>query len=161
GVPSVRAVLLKDFDPSRGAVTFYTNYDSRKGREIDQNPRVALAIHWDRLERQVRLEGDAARAPAARSDEYFSTRPRLHQIGAWASDQSRLLASQHQLRLRAATTAMRFVGRPVPRPSHWGGYVVTLDRIEFWRSQAGRIHRRVSFDRDGVQSPWRGTWLYP
>jgi pyridoxamine 5'-phosphate oxidase len=162
GRPSVRAVLHKAFDPATGLMTFYTNYNSRKARELEANPRVAAVMHWDRLERQVRIEGVAAPVPAAESDAYFACRPRVSQIGAWASDQSEPLESQQRLRLRVAATALRYAGRAVPRPPHWGGYALTPELLEFWRAMPGRIHRRVVYRRDPASPDgWRGSWVYP
>jgi pyridoxamine 5'-phosphate oxidase len=159
GRPSVRTVLLKSFDPEVVALTFFTNYASRKADEIAANPHVALAMHWDRLERQVRIEGVAERVSDEESDAYFSTRPRLHQIGAWASDQSRTLDSAAALARRVAAAGARYVGRRIPRPPHWGGYRVAADRVELWKAGQARVHRRMCFEREA--NGWASRLLFP
>lgn len=157
GQPSARLVLLKSVD-ERGFV-FYTNVRSRKGRELAANPRAALTFHWQPLEVQVRIEGVAELVDDAEADEYFATRPRGSQIGAWASDQSEELARAADLDARFAEIERRFGGREVPRPPHWSGYRVTPERVEFWRSRPSRLHERRLFERDGAE--WRESLLYP
>lgn len=157
GQPSARLVLLKAVD-DRGFV-FYTNLRSRKGRELDANPRVALTFHWQPLEVQVRIEGVAEQVDDAEADEYFATRARGSQIGAWASDQSEPLAQDSDLDARFAAMEKRFAGRDVPRPPHWSGYRVIPARVEFWRSRPSRLHERRLFVRKGNE--WRETLLYP
>jgi pyridoxamine 5'-phosphate oxidase len=162
GRPSVRAVLLKSFHPASGAIVFYTNYHSRKARELEANPRVALAMYWERLDRQIRVEGRVERIPAETSDAYFASRPRDHQIGAWASDQSAPLEDWTVLLQRVLEAGQRFGTGPVPRPPHWGGYQVLPERVEFWLGGAGRIHQRVCHERDPAAAEgWRARWLNP
>jgi pyridoxamine 5'-phosphate oxidase len=157
GQPSARLVLLKSVD-ERGFV-FYTNVRSRKGRDLAANPRAALTFHWQPLEVQVRIEGRADRVDDAEADEYFATRPRGSQLGAWASDQSDVLARTADLGTRFAEVERRFAGRDVPRPPHWSGYRVRPERIEFWRNRPSRLHERRLFQKEG--SGWRETLLYP
>lgn len=157
GQPSARLILLKSVD-ERGFV-FYTNLHSRKGRELSANPRAALTFHWQPLEVQVRIEGLAERVDDAEADEYFATRPRGSQIGAWASDQSEELARASDLDERFAEMERRFDGRDVPRPPHWSGYRVVPERIEFWRNRPSRLHERRLFEKEG--SGWREALLYP
>jgi pyridoxamine 5'-phosphate oxidase len=157
GQPSARLVLLKAVD-DRGFV-FYTNLRSRKGRELQANPRAALTFHWQPLEVQVRVEGHAERVSDTEADEYFATRPRGSQLGAWASDQSDELGNAADLDARFADAERRFAGREVVRPPHWSGYRVIPDRIEFWRSRPSRLHERRLFERN--TSGWRERLLYP
>jgi pyridoxamine 5'-phosphate oxidase len=145
GVPSVRMMLLKGLD-ERGFV-FYTNYESRKGVELDQNPRAALCFHWPVLERQVRVEGPVERITQEESEAYFQTRPRGSQLGAWASDQSRGLADREALERRFREHEDKFHGGDVPLPPFWGGYRVRPERIEFWQGRANRLHDRLMYTR--------------
>ena len=157
GMPSARMVLLKDFDP-KGFV-FYTNYESRKGAQLQANPKAALLFHWKSLNRQVRIEGPVEPVSAAEADDYFATRPRQSQIGAWASDQSRPLESKHALEKRIAKYAAKHAIGTVPRPPHWSGFRVVPQRIEFWQEGAFRLHDRVVYHRQG--DGWRTERLYP
>lgn len=157
GRPSVRQVLLKAFD-SRGFV-FYTNYESRKGEEIAENPRAALAIHWPILQRQVRINGVVERTSAEESAEYFDSRPRGSQIGAWASDQSSILASREEIERKFREARERFAGGDVPLPPFWGGYRVVPETIEFWQGRANRLHDRLRFSR--VVENWKVERLSP
>jgi pyridoxamine 5'-phosphate oxidase len=157
GRPSLRMVLLKDFD-ARGFV-FYTNYRSRKGHELAGNPHASLLFYWGSLARQVRIEGRVSKAAQRESDDYFRTRPRGSQLGALASPQSEVLADRAELDRRFAATAAKYSGR-VPRPAHWGGYRLTPSVIEFWQGREDRLHDRLCFTlaRNGH---WRLERLAP
>jgi len=148
GSPSARMVLLRGLD-DRGAV-FYTNAESRKGRELLENPRAALVFHWEPLGRQVRIEGTAERVDDQESDAYFASRPLPSRLGAWASDQSRPIKSREALMERYAETAARFGDGPVPRPPHWYGFRVVPDAVEFWEHGAHRLHDRTRYTRAGA-----------
>ena len=158
GVPSLRAVLLKDAD--RRGFVFYANLASRKGEELLANPRAALCFHWKSLARQVRIEGEAALVSEAEADAYFATRPRDSQLGAWASDQSRPLASRAVLEARFASVARRYAERAqVPRPANWSGFCLVPRQVEFWQERPHRLHDRVLFTRDGER--WQKQRLFP
>ncbi len=157
GRPSVRMVLLKTWD-QRGFV-FFTNYDSRKGRELAGNPRAALLFHWDACSRQVRLEGPVERTGDAESDAYFGTRPRGSQIGARASRQSRPVDSRGSLDAAVAAVEGEFAGRPIPRPPWWGGFRVDPREFEFWQHRDNRLHDRLRYSPVGEQ--WEMTRLQP
>jgi pyridoxamine 5'-phosphate oxidase len=185
GHPSARIVLCKEFDVERGCVSFVSNYDSRKGRELAENGRAALVFHWDHSHRQIRMEGLVLKAPAAESDEYFASRNWQRRIGAWASAQSQPLQSREQLNGAVRAAAARF-GTPeptldninqslavhIPRPPFWGGYYVWADAVELWIEGASRIHERARWTRslttDGMGAaatvnagPWSATRLQP
>lgn len=159
GHVSSRAVLLKDVD-QRGFV-FYTNTLSHKGRQLAEHPRAALLFLWKSLRNQVqvRIEGAVSPVDPAEADAYFASRPRESQVGAWASDQSRPLASRDVLDQRLAEAEQRFAGAPVPRPSHWSGYRVQPDLVEFWYGVAHRLHERHQHRLEG--GTWRRTLLFP
>jgi pyridoxamine 5'-phosphate oxidase len=156
-VPSVRMVLLKGAD-ARGFV-FFTNYGSRKARELDANPRAALCFHWAVLQRQVRVTGRVVRVEQDESSEYFATRPRGSQIGAWASQQSRSLPSREELERSVRDLSEKFAGLEVPLPPFWGGYRLEPEEIEFWQGRADRLHDRLVFTRAGAG--WSTRRLYP
>jgi pyridoxamine 5'-phosphate oxidase len=157
GRPSARLVLLRGVD-ARGFV-FFTNYHSRKGRELTANPHAALCFHWVSLDEQIRIEGSVERVSGEESDAYFASRPRGSQLGAWASEQSQVLPSRETLEERYREIERRFEGRQVDRPAFWGGFRLTPVRIEFWYGRPDRLHDRVVYTRDG--SAWRIDRLYP
>ncbi|HWG47952.1 MAG TPA: pyridoxamine 5'-phosphate oxidase [Gemmataceae bacterium] len=158
GQPAARIVLLKAFDES--GFTFYTNYESRKGRELTANPRAALLFFWTELQRQVRIEGTVERVSEAESDEYFRSRPLGSRLGAWASHQSEVIGGRELLEARARELAERFAEGEVPRPPFWGGFRVRPLAIEFWQGRPDRLHDRLRYQR--VQPVgWRIERLSP
>jgi pyridoxamine 5'-phosphate oxidase len=156
GMPNVRMVLVKQID-ERG-FCFYTNAESQKGLELAGNPRAALCFHWKSLRRQVRIAGTVTELPAAEADDYFHSRPRLSQLGAVASEQSRVLASRELLVARVKDLERKFP-LEIPRPDYWRGYVLMPERIEFWKSGEGRLHDRILFLKSG--DGWSKERLFP
>jgi pyridoxamine 5'-phosphate oxidase len=159
GRPSVRIVLLRRFGPEGFA--FFTNLDSRKGREISAHPEGALCIHWKSQRRQVRAEGPMHQVSDADADEYFASRGRSSRIGAHASLQSQPLESRAVFEARVAEASARFEGQDVPRPERWGGFRLVPRAIEFWSDREHRLHERRLFTRDADDAPWREGLLYP
>ncbi len=157
GRPAVRVVLLKDFD--KEGFVFYTNLESRKGRDLAINPRAELNFYWRELARQIHIAGTVHPVPDDEADAYFALRPRLSQLAAWASRQSEELPSQARLVAQVAKYEGRYLGREVPRPPFWSGFRLVPERFEFWQSKPFRLHRRVEY----VLTPdgWRDRLLYP
>jgi pyridoxamine 5'-phosphate oxidase len=172
--PSARIVLCKRIDPS-GYLVFFTNYESRKGRELGEHPRAAVVMHWDVMHRQVRIEGPVVRSPVEESDEYFASRALPSRVGAWASRQSEPLPSRAALAREVEKYSQQFGIDPVaqtghvPRPPHWGGFRMWIERLELWVEGPGRIHDRAAWTRDlrprdaftFDAGPWRATRLNP
>ena len=159
GLPNARMVLLKGFD-EQGFV-FYTNYESRKGRELTANPKAALVFHWKSLRRQVRIRGLTEQVSGEEADRYFASRSRDSRIGAWASQQSRPLESRFALETAVAKCAAKYALGEVPRPPYWSGFRVKPLTIEFWHDRPFRLHDRVLFERDTPVGGWAKTRLYP
>lgn len=157
GQPSARMLLLKEAGDA--GFVFYTNLASRKGRELAANPRAALCFHWQPLERQVRIEGSVAPVDAAEADAYFASRPRVSQLGAWASEQSAAIPSGDSLEARVAAAEARFEGRAVPRPPHWSGFRLQPATYEFWINGVGRLHVRHRYTRSA--GGWHVDTLFP
>ncbi len=158
GHPSTRIVLLKGVD-SRGFV-FYTNYNSRKGRELEKNPNAALTIYWADQERQACMAGTVTQVPPAESDAYFRSRPRGSRIAAWASDQSHVVSNRAELEAKWREYESKYPGQDVPRPPHWGGYVLKPHRMEFWQGRPNRLHDRFRYMRQ-PDNTWRIERLSP
>ncbi|AWM31846.1 pyridoxamine 5'-phosphate oxidase [Hymenobacter nivis] len=159
GQPSARVVLLKGL-PDDAGFLFYTNYNSRKGRELAGQPLAAISFFWPGLERQVRVEGRIEKAPESMSTAYFQSRPRSSQLGAWASPQSQVIGSREALEAREQAVEAEFTGQdPLPRPPHWGGYILRPHRIEFWQGRPSRLHDRLVYDL--VDGAWKISRLAP
>ena len=159
GMPDVRMVLLKGFDEH--GLVFYTNLDSQKGRQLDSTPKAALLFHWKSSNRQIRLRGRVEPVSSDEADAYFATRPRLAQIGAWASKQSEPLESRLAFEKAIALYTAKFAVGRVPRPPHWSGFRIIPSSIEFWEDRPFRLHDRVEFRRAAPGEPWTKTRLYP
>ena len=157
GRPSVRMVLLRGVD-ERG-FSFFTNYNSRKARDLDRNPQAALCFHWVSLDEQIRIEGRVERLAPEDSDRYFDGRPRGSQLGAWASAQSQVLSTREKLEEEYRAVEKRFASQPVPRPPFWGGYRLIPQRIEFWYGRPDRLHDRIVYER--TADGWTIERLYP
>ena len=158
-IPNGRIVLLKSCD--RKGFTFFTNYHSEKGLELSAHPFASLTFFWAELERQVRVQGTISVAPAAESDRYFASRPRTSQIGAWVSEQSKPLGSRLELEERQRELELRFEGKPVERPPHWGGFKVNPSKIEFWQGRASRLHDRILYSFSEATNDWKIERLSP
>ena len=159
GMPSVRMVLLKGFDPD--GFVFYTNLESRKANEFKGNTNVAVCFHWKSLQRQVRIEGQVFQVSDEEADEYFNSRARLSRIGAWASMQSKPLESRDYLLARLKTFEEKYNEETIPRPPHWSGNRIKAKRIEFWQDGEFRLHDRFIFERQSIDDTWTKTRLYP
>jgi len=157
GRPSARIVLYKG--PHEGGLTFYSNYGSRKGAELAPGAAAALVFWWDKLERQVRVEGRMSRLPRELSERYFHSRPRPSQLAAYTSQQSRVVAGRPELERRLAENERTLGSKQVPLPEQWGGYLLTPEYFEFWQGQPGRLHDRLVYRRDGMR--WRIERLEP
>lgn len=158
GMPHARIVLLKGIE--HNGFTFYTNYNSDKGRQMAAQPQVALVFFWKELERQVRIEGTVAQIPAAESDDYFHSRPQESRVGAWASPQSTIIPSREMLDEQFVKYTQEFAQQEIPRPPHWGGYRVMPQRIEFWQGRISRMHDRIVFCK-GDNGLWLRSRLAP
>lgn len=144
GRPTARIVLLKGYDED--GFVFFTNYESRKGQDIAENPNASLLFFWKEVERQIRIDGTVTKVSAEESDAYFASRPKGSRIGAWASPQSKVITSRHILEKRSAGYEMEFKGDEIPRPEHWGGYRVKPFRLEFWQGRENRLHDRIQYE---------------
>lgn len=158
GLPAARIVLLKGFD-ERGFV-FFTNYNSYKGRQLEENPRACLVFFWKELERQVRITGIIEKLSSEESDEYFHSRPVGSQIGAWTSPQSQVIGSRQELENREKELAAAFAGKEIPRPSHWGGFRVQPHIVEFWQGRPNRLHDRIQYSLED-NGGWKIERLAP
>jgi pyridoxamine 5'-phosphate oxidase len=155
--PSSRIVYLRDV--AEGGFVFYTNYDSHKAKDISQNPFAAINFHWSELERQVRIEGGVRKITEDKSDAYWASRPRESQVSAWMSEQSQPVGSREELELRKSAILQRFEGVEIPRPNHWGGYVVVPERVEFWQGRPNRLHDRLVYLKQ--TNEWKVVRLNP
>lgn len=157
GMPSSRMVLLKGYDAD--GFVFYTNYESRKGRQLLDHPKAAMLFHWKSLRRQVRIEGEVEQVSEEEADAYFASRPKQSQIGAWASEQSRPLKGRFELEKRVALYGAKYAVREVPRPPHWSGFRIVPRLVEFWQDGAFRLHDRLVYTRAG--EAWTTERLFP
>jgi len=158
GMPDARIVLLRDI--SYGGFTFYTNYNSAKGQQMDRNAQVCLSFFWKELERQVKIQGEVRFLPVVESDAYFKVRPFESQVGAWASRQSGVIENRKSLDSQFDAELEKYKGRDVPRPDHWGGYVVLPSVFEFWQGRESRLHDRICYTRQQDRS-WKMERLMP
>lgn len=157
GQPTIRVVLMKEITDQ--GLVFYSNFRSRKGRELKKNPRAALNFYWQSMERQVRFDGAVTMIPHSKSDNYFQTRPRGSQLGAWVSAQSEAIPSRDYLEDQLKSFESKFEGKDIPRPPHWGGYLLTPERVEFWQGRENRLHDRIQYTC--VNSLWEKCRLAP
>lgn len=157
GTVSSRMVLLKGYD--RRGFVFYTNFDSRKGHDLDAGGRASLCLHWKSLERQITIQGTAEPVDGTTADAYFASRPRGAQIGAWASKQSETMTASEALKTRVVEFSKKFGEAPVPRPPNWSGFCIVPNRIEFWQGRESRLHDRIVFSR--LDDNWAKETLYP
>jgi pyridoxamine 5'-phosphate oxidase len=157
GTPNARLVLLKGLDEL--GLVFYTNYRSRKGVELERDPRATLLFYWPDLERQVRMSGVVTKVPDDESDAYFASRPRGHQLGAWASEQSQVIDARETLEQKEEAVAERFRNSVIPRPPHWGGYRLSPETVEFWQGRPNRLHDRLEYRR--ISQGWERRRLSP
>ncbi|MBK7389678.1 MAG: pyridoxamine 5'-phosphate oxidase [Bacteroidetes bacterium] len=158
GRPSSRVVLLRNFDYD--GFVFFTNYQSHKGQDLDQNKWAALNFFWPELHKQVRILGKAEKVDVADSEEYFSTRPRESQLGAWVSEQSKHLSGRDELEQNLKNLTAQFEGKSIPRPAHWGGYRINPIEMEFWQGRPSRLHDRVKYELSTANN-WKASLLYP
>lgn len=157
GRPSSRVVLLKGYDS--GGFVFFTNYNSRKGRELAENPYAAINFFWPELERQVNISGSTSKVSTEESDEYFRSRPFTSRVGAWASNQSEKIDSRMTIMIKAAKLLVKYASGNVPRPPHWGGFRLVPDRFEFWQGRESRLHDRIAYVQNG--NAWEISRLSP
>ncbi len=158
GQPRSRIVLLRDY--SERGFSFFTNYNSSKGKTIEVNPKVCMSFFWPELQQQIRIDGEIVKVSEAESDEYFDSRPKESQLGAWASSQSEVLSSREKLEADFNELQTKYKGKEIPRPQHWGGYLIIPTCFEFWQGRASRLHDRIEYnlDKSGI---WIHTRLYP
>lgn len=159
GRVTARTILLKAFGAE--GFTFFTNYRSRKGQQLAENPHASLCFFWPHIERQIRIEGVVEKVSAELSDEYFQSRPRSSQLGAWVSEQSEVVVSRNALEIGMQQREVEFADRPVPRPEHWGGYRVRPDLLEFWQGRPNRLHDRILYQRSSESGSWMISRLSP
>jgi pyridoxamine 5'-phosphate oxidase len=157
GQPTIRVVLLKEI--TEDGIIFYTNFRSRKGREMEEHPKTALNFYWQKMERQVRMDGQVSKIPEQVSDAYFATRPRGSQLGAWVSEQSKTIPTRQYLEEQLKSYQAQFDGVQIPRPPHWGGYLLMPSRVEFWQGGANRLHDRIQYSL--INNRWNRCRLAP
>jgi len=158
GFPNARMVLLKGIENAN--FIFFTNYNSRKGKDLEANPYAALTFYWPQLERQININGKVTKLSTSESDAYYHSRPRKSQVGAWASEQSQPINSRQVIISRFAKFALKYLGRQVERPPHWGGFELSPTRIEFWQGRPSRLHDRIQYLRE-VTGAWKKERLAP